>query len=252
MLRNCPACFQKHRVPGRLQMSGHRRTHKTETDKSEIRHGAIFPFARATLPLSSKRMEERPMRCKTVFAGAALVLAAGLAFAQAPPTRLRGTVEAFDGKSLTLKGEDGKSNSFAVAPNFAVFNNKKATVADIKPGDFVASAAVKGTDGKLHSTEVRIFPEAMRGVGEGQRPMDMPNTMMTNATVTEVVGANVASGTLRVKYKDGVSELVVDPGVAVTAIVPAEKSEVKPGAKLSVNYAKGENGAMTATRATLE
>jgi hypothetical protein len=196
-------------------------------------------------------MEETVMRCKTLLAGMALALCASASLAQTPPTRLQGTVEAYDGKTLSVKAKDGKSTSFAVAPTFAVFTNKKVTVADIKSGDFVASAALRGTDGKLHSTEVRIFPEAMRGVGEGQRPMDAPNTMMTNATVTEVVSAS-ASGTLKVKYKDGISELIVDPGVPVTAIVPAEKGAVKPGIGLTVNFTKAENGSMTAMRATLD
>jgi hypothetical protein len=42
--------------------------------------------------------------------------------------------------------------------------------ADIKAGDYVASTGVKSTDSKIHAIEVRIFPEAARGTGEGQYP----------------------------------------------------------------------------------
>ena len=91
--------------------------------------------------------------------------------------------------------------SFKLAPNVLVVQNKTATLADVNPNDFVASAAVRGVDGKLHSTELRIFPEAMRGMGEGQRPMnDARNQTMTNATVT---GAVVVNGSNNIRFLSG-------------------------------------------------
>ena len=92
------------------------------------------------------------------------------ALAQAPPpdgtpTRIRGTVEKLDGSTLVVKSRDGSSVTITLAEKVAVAVLVKKSVADIQPGDYVAS-----TDGKLHSVEVRIFPEAQRGVGEGQRP----------------------------------------------------------------------------------
>ena len=66
--------------------------------------------------------------------------------------------------------------------------NAKSSLADIKPGDFVGSAAIKGADGKMHAQEVHIFPEAMRGSNEGHYPWDLkPGSMMTNATVADAV-----------------------------------------------------------------
>ena len=61
-----------------------------------------------------------------------------------------------------------------------------ARSADIKPGDFVGSAAVRGADGKLHAEEVHIFPENLRGTGEGHRPMSGPQESMTNAAVAGI------------------------------------------------------------------
>ena len=127
-----------------------------------------------------------------------------------------------------------------LSPKLMVFQAKPATLHDIKDNDFVASAAVKGADGKLHSTELRIFPEAMRGVGEGQRPMnDARNQTMTNATVTVMAGG---SNDIKVKLPNGESELILDPGVPVTAIVPAEKGMVKAGDKVQVNGIKTADG----------
>ena len=135
------------------------------------------------------------------------------------------------------------AESFQLAPNFLVLQNKTATLADIKPNDFVASAAVRGVDGKLHSTELRIFPDAMRGVGEGQRPMnDARNQTMTNATVTGAVVVN-GSNNIRVKFDGGESELILDPGIPVTRIDTADIGLVRSGAKVRVRGVRTAEGA---------
>jgi hypothetical protein len=162
-----------------------------------------------------------------------------------------GTVESFDAASISVKNEAGAVESFKLAPNLVVVQNKPATLNDIKPNDFIASDAVRKEDGKLHSTELRIFPDLMRGVGEGQRPMnDARNQTMTNATVTGTVIVG-GSNTIKVKFAGSESELVLDPGVPVIAIVPADKSMVKAGVKVRVQGAKTADGAV-ANRITLQ
>ena len=162
-----------------------------------------------------------------------------------------GTVETFDAVSISVKNDAGAVETFKLAPNLVVVQNKPATLNDIKTNDFIASAAVRKEDGKLHSTELRIFPDALRGVGEGQRPMnDARNQTMTNATVTGT-GIVGGSNTIRVKFQGGESELVLDPGVPVIAIVTADKSMVKAGAKVRVQGAKTADGAV-ASRITLQ
>jgi len=155
-----------------------------------------------------------------------------------------GTVEKIDAGSIAVKNDEGgEVETFRLAPNLLVVQNKPATLADIRPNDFVASAAVRKADGKLHSTELRIFPDAMRGVGEGQRPMnDAGHQTMTNATVT---GAAIVNGSndISVKYNGGASELVVDPGVPITRIVVADIGLVRPGVKVRVRGARGADGA---------
>jgi hypothetical protein len=153
-----------------------------------------------------------------------------------------GSIQQIDATSVTLLAEDGSSQRFALAAKTTVLATRTVTLADIKPNDFVASAAIRKSDGKLHSTEVRIFPESARGQGEGQRPMnDSEQRTMTNATVT---GAAIVSGSnvLSVKFGDGTSELVVDPGVPVVRIEPVEFGVLKAGTKVRLQGSEGPNG----------
>lgn len=173
------------------------------------------------------------MTTKSMFLGAFLALTMTPVLAQGSNAiNVSGTVEKIDANSLVIAVDSGTPQTFTLSPNLVVLQNKAATLADIKPNDFVASAAVPKEDGKLHSTELRIFPEALRGLGEGQRPMnDARRQTMTNATVT---GAAVVNGSnnIKVKFAGGESELVLDPGVPVTRIDAADKSLVKSGVKI--------------------
>lgn len=133
-------------------------------------------------------------------AGATLI---GTAAGDPPPApeRIKGTIESFTAPVLTVKTTDGKSLAITLLPDARIISNKKTSLADIQTNDFVASAANLGKDGKLHAEEVRIFPETMRGIGEGQYPMDKPDRKMTNATVVQVAGAAKAKGgTLKLTY----------------------------------------------------
>ena len=126
---------------------------------------------------------------------ALLILPAGAQQApQGTPTRIRGTVEKLDGQALTVKSREGETVTIALADNVAVAYLVKKNVGDIKPGDYIASTGIKGTDGKVHAIEVRIFPESLRGVGEGQYPWDLkPDSVMTNATVGTITQARRAT-----------------------------------------------------------
>ena len=193
------------------------------------------------------------MNAKTMLLGALVALAAAPALAQSNNTiNLLGTVETIHATSIAVKkDEGGASETFKLAQNALVLQIKPATLADIKPNDFVASAAMRGADGKLHSTELRIFPDAMRGLGEGQRPMNDPrNQTMTNATVT---GAAIVNGSnnIKVKFEGGESELIVDPGIPVSRIDTADKSLVKSGVNVRVQGTRNADGA-SVTRITIQ
>src|SRR5258708_28992015 len=151
------------------------------------------------------------MLSKHLSAAALVGLLAWPAMAQnAPdgtPQRIRGTVEKLDGQTLTVRSREGQQMTIALAPNFTVSGVAKKTFADIRAGDFVGVASLKGTDGKLHALEVLIFPEAMRGTGEGERAWDLvPDSLMTNATVAGIASAPQGQA-LKVTYKGGEAEI---------------------------------------------
>jgi len=161
--------------------------------------------------------------------------------------RIMGVFEKLDGQHMTIKGADGNDMDIMVTAQTKFTRNQPSSLSAIKPGDFVASAAVTGDDGKLHSTEVRIFPPAMAGLGEGQRPMKDNNKTMTNASVSEVTAA-ASGGVLKVKFHGTESELVVGPEVPVTEIVIAQASELKPETKVFVTATQAGDDTLSATR----
>src|ERR1700759_3766353 len=171
------------------------------------------------------------MRAKSFLAalfGTAVALSAA---AQSPPARIRGTVEKLDGQTLIVKSRDGQPVSIALAPNFTVRAVLAKTIADIKPGDFVASTSVKSPDGKLQAIEVHILPESLRGVArEGQYPWDLaPGSLMTNATAAQITAAPQGQ-VIKVTYKDGEAEVNIPPGTPIVGYVPGDPSLLKPGA----------------------
>ena len=183
---------------------------------------------------------------------ALIALAVGPALAQTPPagtpTRIRGTVDKLDGQNLMVKSRDGQTVTIELAANVAVITLVKKSVADIKAGDYVASTGVKGTDGKIHAVEVRIFPEAARGTGEGQYPWDlMPDSNMTNATVGKVDQAPQGP-VLHVTFKGTEYEYTVGPDGPVLANAPGDISLLKPGVAVFVIALKHEDGKLTSAR----
>ena len=196
------------------------------------------------------------MTTKLLLAGTLMAVLALPAAAQnspqGTPTRIRGTVEKLDGQMLTVKSREGPELTIALAPNFTVSAVVKKSLGDIKAGDFVGAASTKGTDDKLHALEVLIFPEAMRGTGEGERPWDLtPDSLMTNATVSGITSAPQGQ-TLKVTYKGGESEIVVAPNTPIVTFAPGDASLLKPGAAVITAASKQPDGSLTASRVTAE
>ena len=183
---------------------------------------------------------------------AALVLIAGstLAIAQQPPTpsRVRGTNEAVDGDVMSVKSRSGEDVKLRMADDMRVVGIIKISLSDIKLGSFIGATTVPGPDGTQNAVEVHVFPEAMRGTGEGSRPYDLrPNSTMTNATVAQTVAGNDGQ-TLTIKYKDGEKKVVVSPDTPVVTYVPADKTELKPGAKVIAFVKKLPDGMFETNR----
>jgi hypothetical protein len=182
-------------------------------------------------------------------AGFVLLLATSASFAQQqpPPVRVRGTIEAVDGPMLTVKSRDGQTLKVKAADNVAVRGVAKASFSDVKQNSFIGVTGMPQADGSQKAVEIHIFPEALRGTGEGHRPWDlMPNSTMTNAAVAQMV-KGVQGDEITLKYKDGDKKIVVVPETVVVAFVPGDKSELKPGAKIFIGAAnKKEDGTLEA------
>jgi hypothetical protein len=163
------------------------------------------------------------------------VFAAGSALAQAPQTqRLHGVIEKVEGKSVTAKSDKGAPLTLNLADKLLVVEVMKASMTDIKDGDYIGSGAMPQPDGSQKAIEVHIFADSMRGTGEGFRPWDgAPNSTMTNGTVGATV-TGVAGPVVTVKYKDGEKKIIVGPDVPIVRYVVGDQSALKPGAAFSV------------------
>jgi hypothetical protein len=189
--------------------------------------------------------------------------------------RISGAIVSFDGKSLTIKANSGETIRAGLLPTTMVLFDEPRRMSDIHVGDFIGSAALLGADGKLHAQEVRIFPETLRGMGEGQYPMgdNNANRSMTNATVSEVAAVSATAGTMKLTFhgsesvdaaacsghaaKDGKgcvgeTEITVMPGVPILAYTLGETSALVPGAAVSVLVAPGPDGTWLAPRVLVE
>lgn len=175
-------------------------------------------------------------------------LASAPATAQAPAsTRLRGAIESVDGSTIVFKSREGETVTAELAGTARLVAVAKAQLSDIKPGSYVGVAALPQPDGSLMAIEVLIFPEAMRGAGEGHRPWDlMPESTMTNATVAETV-SQVAGPVLTLTYKDGQKRVSVPPEAPIVTFIPADKGDLKPGAKVMATVSPGTGRTMTAS-----
>src|ERR1700728_2509054 len=166
---------------------------------------------------------------------AAMVAASVLcATAQQPPTptRVRGTIEGVDGDVLSVRSRSGEQVKLHMTSDVRVVRITRISFADIKLGSFIGTTTVPGPDGRQNAVEVHVFPENMRGTGEGSRPYDLKsNSTMTNATVAETVAGNDGQ-TLMIKYKDGENTVTVGSDPPVVTYVPGEKADLKPGAKI--------------------
>jgi hypothetical protein len=173
---------------------------------------------------------------KWTLAAFGLLLAASTAVAQQPQNvRVRGTIEKVDGDRYLVKARDGSDVTVKLSDKTSIRGITKMSLSDVKPGSYVGAAAMPQADGTQKAIEVHIFPEAMRGTGDGHRPFDLgPQSTMTNGNVDQTV-AGVDGQVLTVKYKDGEKKIIVTPDTPVVTYVPAEKAELKPGAKIIVN-----------------
>jgi len=166
---------------------------------------------------------------------AGAIIAASCTTATAQAVRVRGTIEKTDGNVLSLKSSDGAEVKLTLTDNAMIVAVVKASMADIKEGTFLGSAAMPQADGSQKALEVHIFPEQMRGAGEGHRPYaPVPNSTMTNGSASGALVTGVDGSTMVVKYKDGEKKIVVPSGVPIVRYEIGGKGDLKVGAPFTV------------------
>lgn len=199
-----------------------------------------------------------------------LLAVSGLTAAQPSTQRIRGDVLALDGASLHVKSLEGEELTVKLTDDARVMAVSRARATDIKTGSFVGATAVALSDGTLKASEVHIFPESMRGTGEGHRPMDaLPGSTMTNATVAHVsetrrssantmtnatvAGTATAGDTrkLTLQYKGGEQTVAVGADVPVVFLEPGDRALLVPGAHIVVTATRQADSSLVANRLTV-
>ena len=180
---------------------------------------------------------------------AAFALGLTPALAQnAPAASARATIETVsaDGAALRVRTRAGEDQTVHLSPTTRFVLVLPATLADVKPGSFIGVAALPGEGSELKAMEVHIFPEAMRGTGEGFRPFDLaPKSSMTNGAISARVDA-AAGPKLTVTYKGGEQTIVVDPKTPIVALAPGARTDLKPGAAIIARGPKQGDGSIDA------
>ncbi len=182
---------------------------------------------------------------------ACLLTAALPALAQTPVQRIRGVLVSDKDGMLTVAAREGPTMTIKMADGLKPGALKKIALSDIKPHDFIATVAAPNKNNVLQSVYVIIFPESMRGRGEGHYDWDLaPGTSMTNATVTSAMTARNGR-VLSLVYKGTPIEITVPETAPVLAPIPASDADLKPGARVFIVASKAADGSLIAQRVTV-
>jgi hypothetical protein len=178
------------------------------------------------------------------------VCATTLAQTPAPTQRIRGDVVALDGVHLQVRSRSGETLAVTLADTYVVSAVVKVDLNAVKPGAFVGVASMPQSDGTLTALEVLVFPEAMRGTGEGHYAWDLkPGSMMTNATITEMgTVAQTGIRRLALRYKDGEKTIVVPEDAPIVTFEPGDRAMLVPGAHVLLTASRQPDGSLTAAR----
>ena len=181
---------------------------------------------------------------------AGAILVAWCTAAPAQTVRVRGTIEKVDGSVLMFRSSEGAELKLTLTENAMIVAVVKASMADIKQGTYLGSAAMPQSDGSQKALEVHIFPEQMRGTGEGHRPYaPVPESTMTNGSTSGSAVAGVDGSTIVVRYKDGEKKIVVPPNVPIVRYEIGGKGDLKAGVRFTVLAAsKNPDGTLEANR----
>lgn len=181
--------------------------------------------------------------------GFVLMLASGLLLstvADAQTTvRLRGTITAVEGDTLSVRSREGENLRLQMSENVSVAVAKAIRFEDIKQGDYVGATTRKQPDGAMVAIEVHYLPPA---AAPGQTPWDLePDTTMTNANVAASVAAT-GTRELLLEFKGGSQKIIVPPSAALVRAVPGTRADLKPGEYVFAIVQKGTDGSLSVPR----
>jgi hypothetical protein len=171
-----------------------------------------------------------------------LLLAASAGSAQEPPARVRGVIQALEGQTLVVATPSDGVVRLALTAMTGINGLERRSLADITANTFIGTTAVKDRKGRWQATEVHIFPEAMRGAGEGHYAWDLPDSTMTNGAATGVATKG-RSGTLTVSYAGGSVEVDVTRRTAIVGLTMGDRALLVPGAAVLALAVPADGGA---------
>jgi len=168
--------------------------------------------------------------------------------AQAPaPERVRATIESVAPSEITVVTKGGDTLALKLSDAVPIAWVVSTPLDTIQAHSFIGVTAVPGANGTLRALEVHVFPEAMRGSGEGHRPWDLaPGSTMTNGTVGSVVGSEGRQ--LTVDYKGGEQKIFVPENAPVVTYQPADRHALTKGAHIIAFANDNPDGSRTAVR----
>jgi hypothetical protein len=178
-----------------------------------------------------------------------LLLSGAAAAAQPNPlaglVRFDGTVISAGGSRVTLHEAAHGDVTLTLPASPRIMSSQTGSIADLAAGSFVGCTAVRRADRLLHATECHVFPEALRGTGEGHNPMGPPDTTMTNGNIATLTGGRIAAqtgdpgtagkpvgATLRVTYHGGHQTIHVGPDARITRITQGTPDQLRPGVRV--------------------
>jgi hypothetical protein len=173
------------------------------------------------------------------------------ALAQGTPRRIRGTIDGLSGRDLTVTTREGQKVTVHLPDNIGVSALRRVELSSVTPGTFIGTAAEPGPDGVWRALEVLVFPESMRGTGEGHYAWDLtPSSSMTNATVDSAVQGNDGRS-LTLTTRGQQVKVLVPPDVPVVTPIPASMDDLKPGVQVFLIASAGAGGTLSAARITV-
>jgi hypothetical protein len=179
-------------------------------------------------------------------AAIALLTLAANTWAQAPgpATNIRGTVSAFDGKTIAVTTRDGKAVDVLLPEAVPVNGTQAFSLADLKPGMVLGVTTVK-RDGQTIAIDIRpISPTARLGLS----PFDLqPESTMTNATLEGQVVSS-SGGELTLNHGAGPVKVLVPPGTPMSQSAPGSRADIKPGETIFIAARPDAEGRLTAAR----